>query len=131
MRILIDTNVLFSALLFPSSKPAQLLLYVADNHQIVFCEQNITELHNILKRKAPQYLPDSQVLLDRLSYEMIPSITTTQKLIRDPKDQPILNAAVIYGVDIIVTGDKDFLSLDLKRPKCMSVAEFLANEDLL
>ena len=35
MRILVDTNVLFSALVFPKSKPAQTLLYIADNHEIV------------------------------------------------------------------------------------------------
>ena len=62
---------------------------------------------------------------------MIPSITSTQKRIRDPKDQPILNAAIVYNVDIIITGDKDFLSLDLERPKCISVADFLTNENLL
>ena len=32
------------------------------------------------------------------------------------------------GNDIIVTGDKDFLSLELERPKCMSVAKFLEIE---
>lgn len=39
MRVLVDTNVLFSALLFPRSKPAQVLLHVARNHEIVrsFC----------------------------------------------------------------------------------------------
>lgn len=31
MRILIDTNILFYALLFPQSKPAQALLYIADS----------------------------------------------------------------------------------------------------
>ena len=33
MRILVDTNILFSALVFPRSKPAQALLYIADNHE--------------------------------------------------------------------------------------------------
>ena len=28
MRVLIDTNILFSALLFPRSKPAKALIYV-------------------------------------------------------------------------------------------------------
>ena len=50
----------------------------------------------------------------------------TPKLIRDAKDQPILNAAIVYGVDIILTGDKDFLSLKLESPQCMNVAEFLS-----
>ena len=30
MRILVDTNILFSALVFPGSKPAKALLLVAD-----------------------------------------------------------------------------------------------------
>lgn len=30
--------------------------------------------------------------------------------------------------DIIFTGDKDFLSLDMVHPKCMSIARFLEYE---
>ena len=63
MRILVDTNVLFSALVFPESKPAQTLLYIVDNHEIVLCDRNIAELRDILQRKAPRYLPDAEVLL--------------------------------------------------------------------
>ena len=72
MRILVDTNILFSALVFPHSKPARALLYVADNHEIVLCDRNIVELRDILGRKAPQYLPDAEVLLAEMSYELIP-----------------------------------------------------------
>lgn len=53
MRILVDTNILFSALVFPHSKPARALLYIADNHEIVLCDRNIAELRDILGRKAP------------------------------------------------------------------------------
>ena len=63
MRILVDTNILFSALVFPQSKPARALLYIADNHEIVLCDRNIAELRDILGRKAPKYLPDAEVLL--------------------------------------------------------------------
>ena len=127
MRILIDTNILFSALVFPHSKPAQTLLYVADNHEIVLCDRNIMEFRNILKRKAPKFLPDAEVLLAEMSYELIPAVDHAEKLIRDAKDQPILNAAIVYDVDIILTGDKDFLSLEMEHPKCMTVTQFLKN----
>lgn len=40
MRILIDTNILFSALLFPNSKPSRVLLYIANHHEIVLCDRN-------------------------------------------------------------------------------------------
>lgn len=130
MRILIDTNILFSALLFPHSKPARALLYIADNHEIVLCDRNVTELREILKRKAPQFLADAEVLLAEMSYELIPAVDYAEKLIRDAKDQPILNAAIISDVDIILTGDKDFLSLDMEHPKCMSVTQFFENESI-
>ena len=91
MRILVDTNILFSALVFPRSKPARALLYIADNHEIVLCDRNIMELRDILKRKAPKFLPDAEVLLVEMSYELIPAVDHAEKLIRDAKDQPILN----------------------------------------
>ena len=128
MRILIDTNVLFSALLLPRSKPAKALLYVADNHEIVLCDRNIMELREILNKKSPKLLPDAEVLLTEMSYESIPAVDHAEKLIRDAKDQPILNAAIVSDVDIILTGDKDFLSLGLERPKCMTVAQFFESE---
>ncbi|MBQ7192889.1 MAG: putative toxin-antitoxin system toxin component, PIN family [Synergistaceae bacterium] len=125
MRILIDTNVLFSALLFPKSVPAAALSRVADEYNMVLCDRNISELKEILHRKAPQLLPDAEVLLAEMSYELIPAIDYAGKLIRDVKDQPILNAAIVFDVDVILTGDKDFLSLDMGHPKCITPAEFL------
>lgn len=130
MRILIDTNILFSALLFPKSKPSQALLHIADHHEIVLCDRNITELRDILTRKAPQLLADAEVLLAELSYELIPAVDHAEKLIRDAKDQPILNAAIVSDVDVILTGDKDFLSLSMERPKCMTAAQFLEIEGM-
>lgn len=130
MRILVDTNILFSALLFPDSRPAQALLYVAENHDMVLCDRNIVELRDILLRKKPELLPDAEVLLAEMSYELILSVDYAEKLIRDAKDQPILNAAIVANVDVILTGDKDFLSLDLDHPKCMTVAQFLDTEEV-
>lgn len=130
MRILIDTNILFSALVFPHSKPAKALLYIADHHEIVLCDRNISELRDILRRKAPKFLPDAEVLLAEMAYELIPAVDHAEKLIRDAKDQPILNAAIVSNADIILTGDKDFLNLDMQHPKCMNVAQFLENEEI-
>ncbi len=128
MRILVDTNILFSALLFPHSKPAQALLYAVDHHEIVLCDRNITELRDILKRKAPKYLPDAEVLIAELPYELIPAVDHAEKLIRDATDQPILNAAIVADVDAILTGDKDFLSLEMEHPRCLTAAQFLEEE---
>ena len=74
---------------------------------------------------APHLLSDAEVLLAEMSYELIPAVEHAQKLIRDAKDQPILNAAIVSGVDIVMTGDKDFLSLDLYHPRCLTAAQYL------
>ena len=57
MRILIDTNVLISAALFPKSIPAQaFMIAVSVGHEAVVCEQNIEELNRIFQRKFPEKL---------------------------------------------------------------------------
>ena len=87
MKILVDTNILFSAILFPRSKPAAALLHTARYHNMVLCDRNLIELRDILTRKAPDYLPDAEVLLAELSYELIPAAYHAEKLIRDAKDR--------------------------------------------
>lgn len=88
MRILVETNILFSALVFPQSKPARALMYVADNHEIFLYDRNIVELRNILKRKAPKFLLNAEVLLAEMPYELIPAVDHAEKLIRDVIDLP-------------------------------------------
>ena len=44
---------------------------------------------------------------------------------RDTKDSPILATAIMDGVDVFVTGDKDFLVLDMDIPEIVTMAEFL------
>ncbi|HHX14015.1 MAG TPA: putative toxin-antitoxin system toxin component, PIN family [Clostridiales bacterium] len=125
MRILVDTNILISAILFPDGKPAKTLFKVSEKHEMVLCEQNLTELREVVKRKVPEFLPDAETLLLELSYELIPASKHTEKLIRDPKDQPVLNAAILANVDLLITGDKDFLVLKLEQPRCITAAQFL------
>jgi predicted nucleic acid-binding protein len=45
--------------------------------------------------------------------------------IADPADQPILDAAISAGVDVLVSGDKHFLSLALDRPRILTARGFL------
>lgn len=89
MRILVDTNVLFSALLFPNSKPAAALLHIAQHHEIVLCDQNIRELRDILRRKAPKYLPAAERFIAELTFELIPAVEFSEKTIRHSTQKPL------------------------------------------
>ena len=125
MRVLADTNILFSSLLYPNSVPAAALRKITSGHDLVLCDVNITELLDIVRRKAPNNLSDAETFLEELPHDLIAAGDKTDKQIRDPKDQPILNSAIQNQVDIIVTGDKDFLTLTIEHPECMTASEFL------
>ena len=46
--------------------------------------------------------------------------------VRDQKDSPILATAIIHNVDVFVTGDKDFLILNITTPEIITMTEFVA-----
>jgi len=81
MRILIDTNILFSAILFPRSKPAIALLHVVKYHSMILCDRNIYELRDILSRKAPHMLADAEVF--SLDMERPRTMTATEFLAQE------------------------------------------------
>ena len=64
-----------------------------------------------------------------LPFELVytPEMLDTQWFpeIRDPKDSPILATAILEDVDVFLTGDRDFLVLDVETPEIMTMAEFL------
>lgn len=125
MRILVDTNVLFSSLLWPGSKPFLSLVDVMENHELVLTEQNITELKQIIARKAPEHVKEVDSFLKALNYVLIHPSDDVSTDIRDKTDSPILIAAILNNVDVIITGDRDFLSLTMKRPICVNPADYL------
>ncbi len=44
---------------------------------------------------------------------------------RDTKDSLILATAIMKGIEVLVTGDKNFLVLDVDIPEIVMMAEFL------
>jgi predicted nucleic acid-binding protein len=124
IRVLVDTNVVVSALLLPDSAPARALALVLGEHRLVLTEWIIDVLHEVVRRKRPDLLEALEALLVGIDYELAgpggPSVP-----IPDPDDQPILDAAVAAAVDVIVTGDKQFLSLGLQEPRILTARGFL------
>jgi len=128
LKILIDTNILISAMLYPGSIPAKAMRHAADNYDLVLCDHNIAEFRRVAKDKFSRMQPDIDQFLTELSYELIFTPETPQKNMSDPKDEPILNAAIIADVDVIISGDKHFLSLDMERPIVLTAASYLDTE---
>ena len=120
-----DTNIIFSALLFPESRPAKALFRIIEKHNLILCDYIISELQGVVSRKRPDLFGDIERLTERLPCKLIRAPRQGGTLISDPKDHPIINAAIIADVDIIISGDKHFLELKMEHPRTMTVAEFL------
>ena len=55
MKIMIDTNVLVSAVYNPSSKPAHAVRDVCENHELLLCDYIVAECYDVVGRKFPQH----------------------------------------------------------------------------
>jgi putative PIN family toxin of toxin-antitoxin system len=116
MRIMIDTNVLISAVLFPNPLMTKLLDKVALEHTLVLASFIMEELQMLFETK----FSGKKILLDRFlskySYDFVYTPVDIDPndypKIRDKKDLPILASAIIASVDMIITGDKDFFDVD-------------------
>ena len=134
MRVLIDTNVLVSAVLFPGGVTRQALACAVESDtDAIVCDYTISELHDVFERK----FSDQVKLLPRFMAYLSSGVTIVatpespglnEPTLRDPKDQPILSAARAFEVDLILTGDKDLLEAGLNRPRTVSPGVFLADE---
>ena len=123
-RVLVDTNVVISALLFPNSTPARALTVVLDEHRLVLTQWVLDELHEVIGRKRPDRLPALETFLEGIDCELVEPGDPTVA-ISDPNDQPILDAAVAAAVDVLVTGDKALLGLDLVQPRIVTARQFI------
>ena len=93
MRVMIDTNIFISAVLFPKSKTSSALKKALTSpYQPVTCDYVIDELHRKFREKFPDRISDLNEFLDA-SLAVIDVVKTPkiavhdEKLIRDEKDR--------------------------------------------
>lgn len=131
MKVMIDTNVIISAALFPQGKAAEAFIKaVLYPYEPVVCDYVVDELYRKFREKFPAKQMELEAfLLDALSFIKVVSTpedeTVEENKIRDPKDRPILRAALNEHADLFLTGDKDFLESSVTDPRIISVTEFL------
>ena len=129
MRVMVDTNILFSAIVFRSQKINSVFEKITADHTLVICSYVVDELYKVVNRKRPD-LQDAIVgFLSKLSFEYVfsPETQGGEKLffIRDDGDYAILHTAIVEDVDVFVTGDKDFYAVEIERPEILSPTDFL------
>ena len=111
MRVVLDTNVLVSALISGAGPPGQLLSAVKRGDlALVTSEYQLEELRDVLGRERLRpYIRSDE------ARDLIHNLETVGSLIRelpecelspDPGDNPILATAIAGKADLIVSGDK-------------------------
>ena len=128
MRIMLDTNVLISALLFPGTRMDTMMNNIFMEHQLVLSSYVVEELNRVVQRKFPGKETAVRKMLLKMSYEYVytPEEFDTELFhIRDMKDYPVLYTAIIEDIDILITGDKDFSDIEIDKPEIMTPGEFI------
>lgn len=128
LRVVIDTNVLVSAIVY-GGIPKQILTLVLDeNITGVSTRILVAELIDVLSKKfhfSPQKLADAESLIQDSFLILQPERTIS--LLDDDDDNRVLEAAVAGACGYIVTGDMDLLRLKhYKSIAILQPAEFLA-----
>jgi putative PIN family toxin of toxin-antitoxin system len=113
-RLVLDTTVILSSLLFPGSTPSKALLK-SQAGTVLASDATLIELVKVLGRtRFDRYVERS--VRQRLVAEFANVCEKIQidfpiRACRDPKDDKFLEVAVHGRADVVVTGDADLLAL--------------------
>jgi len=119
IRVVLDTNVLVSALLFENGR----LAWLRRSWQTAAITPVISEFsaRELIRVLAYPKFQLTGADIDQLLADVLPwcethsgSIKACQFQVRDPKDQVFLDLALAADVPVLVSGDADLL--DLKHP---------------
>ena len=111
MRIVIDTNILISAVLRDRIPEAVLLFIIeSPDWQWIASSSIVSEYIGVLSRpkfKLPRDILDRwQTVFDSAITIVVP--TETLEFLRDPKDAKFLNCVIQGEAHYFITGDQDF-----------------------
>lgn len=120
-RLVIDTNILISAIIVAGSKQDNLLkLWQDDYYSLIITQELIEEMIDVcsrakFKEKYKLFSEKAAELIDnlKLSAELVIPIPERELSIhcRDPKDDKLLACAIGGNATHLVTGDEDLLIL--------------------
>jgi len=115
LRMVFDTDIIISAMLFEGSKPSKAFGVGIKQGVILFSSSTLSELEDVLwRKKFDPYISHEerkQFLSSFILHSTPVEINETITECRDPKDNKFLELAVCGKADFIISGDKDLLIL--------------------
>ena len=129
MRIVVDTNVIASAVFF-GGKPYQLLHYIMEDRVDVVASKEIVDEYEEIVLRLKQKYPSINTkipLHDLLAKFDIIRVTSDIHVSRDPDDDKFISCAVDGKCLYIVSGDSDLLSIENYGDiEILTVVDFLS-----
>jgi len=133
LRVLLDTNIIVSALAFPGGKPEQIYdLLLAEQFEHVTCPEVLGEVTQVLTRKLqidPRKVAAAVIPLGQIS--TVTSVGRVSRVVAaDPDDDIVLAAAERAHAEVIVSGDQHRLALESwRKVQIQSAAAFLLGRE--
>ena len=129
-RVVLDTNVLVSALLFRGELSKIVGLWQKGKIIPLISKETFNELRTVLgypKFSLTQEERDSIIENEILPYfEIVEAVKEVKGVCRDPEDDKFISCAISASADYIVSGDKDLFDLkQYKSTKIIKVSDFL------
>ena len=124
-----DTNVIISALVFPSRLLDEAFLIASDEgNRLILSQYVVEETIGVVHRKWPEMVDTVVSFFNQLDFELIEGRERQDDprvSIRDPKDYPVIASAMNGHCDVLVTGDRDFEDLTMEKPIIMTPRAFV------
>ena len=126
MRVMVDANVLLSAIVFRSANMMRVTEHASSGgNELVLSSWVLGEVRRVVAKKWPKRASSLEALLLAMRYELVQTPPVDEIEwglfeIRDPMDYPVLYSAVFTDVDVFVTGDRDFASVDVGKPAVLT-----------
>lgn len=119
MRFVFDTNVIIRATLLPDSVPSQAIIKAEAAGVVLYSEETLLELFQVLERpKLSLYIQKTaiaefyaRVLMNWQHVSILQRVNDC----RDKNDNKFLELALNGDANIIVSGDKDLLTMNPYR----------------
>ncbi|MHB1455576.1 MAG: putative toxin-antitoxin system toxin component, PIN family [Armatimonadota bacterium] len=130
-RVLIDTNILLSGLIWSGNESHLLDMSVSGEICLLIPQFVIDEARQVLANKFPIHAHLLDEVLNIIAHEILdrPSaekIESAQSLLRDPNDAEVMASIIEFNPDFAVTGDKDLLTPEVHAifPTCRCIEFF-------
>lgn len=128
MRVVFDTNVLVSALVFPGGRGEEALLRIlAERDSLILSKAILDELLGVLARKFARDAEElSRVAVFLAEVSTLVKPARRVKVLRDDPDNRILECAAAGRAGLIVTGDEALLALgEFEGVRVVRLADYL------